>query len=191
MGYNCKRGDFLTYFELFSTIFKINMVTFGGGYTIVPIIRDNFVKDKKIISDDEMLKIISLAQSCPGAFAINTCILLGYRFNGKRGALVCLLGATLPCLIVISIVSLVYERLIANKYLEMAMKAMSGAITAILMFTVIDMTRVNLKKNLFFSLFIMIFAFVLGFFFNINVGIIMLLSGIMGLTYKNFIGGRK
>lgn len=191
MGYNCRRGDFLTDFELFWTIFKINMVTFGGGYTIVPIIRDKFVKEKKIITDDEMLKIISLAQSCPGAFAINTCLLLGYRFNGKKGALMCVLGSTLPCLIVISIISLIYERVIDNKYIGMAMQAMSGAIAAVLMFTVIDMTKVNLQKNWVFSLIIMVMSFVLSFFFNINVGIIMLVSGLIGLTYKNLVGDRK
>ena len=57
--------------DLFKTLLKINAVTFGGGYTIVPI-RDEFVKNKKIIDDDEMMKIIALAQSCPGAMAINT-----------------------------------------------------------------------------------------------------------------------
>ncbi|MDY6065467.1 MAG: chromate transporter [Finegoldia sp.] len=181
----------MTDFELFWTIFKINMVTFGGGYTIVPIIRDKFVKEKKIITDDEMLKIISLAQSCPGAFAINTCLLLGYRFNGKKGALMCVLGSTLPCLIVISIISLIYERVIDNKYIGMAMQAMSGAIAAVLMFTVIDMTKVNLQKNWVFSLIIMVMSFVLSFFFNINVGIIMLVSGLIGLTYKNLVGDRK
>lgn len=70
--------------DLFKTLLKINAVTFGGGYTIVPIIRDEFVKNKKIIDDDEMMKIIALAQSCPGAMAINTSILLGYRINKTK-----------------------------------------------------------------------------------------------------------
>lgn len=57
--------------KLFFTFLKINTFTFGGGYTIVPIIRDEFVEHQPLISEDDMLDIVALAQSGPGAMAIS------------------------------------------------------------------------------------------------------------------------
>ena len=55
--------------EIFGTFFKINAVTFGGGYTIVPVIRDEFMKKRGLIDEEEMLSLVALAQSGPGAMA--------------------------------------------------------------------------------------------------------------------------
>ncbi len=104
----------ISYKSLFTTFFKINMFTFGGGYTIVPVIRDEFVNKKKLIDDDEMLDIVAIAQSGPGPMAINTSILTGYRLIGWKGALVCLLASVLPCLIIISIMYYVYNTISQN-----------------------------------------------------------------------------
>ena len=71
--------------ELFTTFFRINAVTFGGGYTIVPVIRDEFMKKKGLIDEDEMLDIVALAQSGPGAMAISTSLLTGYKLRGVKG----------------------------------------------------------------------------------------------------------
>ena len=62
----------ISLFELFIIFFKINAITFGGGYTIVPIISNEFAKNKKLLSEDEMYDIVALAQSDPGAMAIST-----------------------------------------------------------------------------------------------------------------------
>ena len=63
--------------KLFLTFFKINALTFGGGYTIVPIVKDVFVEELEAISEDDMLDIVALAQGGPGAMAISTSILTG------------------------------------------------------------------------------------------------------------------
>jgi len=67
----------ITLSEIFFTFLKINTFTFGGGYTIVPVIRDEFMMKKKLIDEDEMLGIVALAQSGPGAMAISTSLLTG------------------------------------------------------------------------------------------------------------------
>ena len=174
--------------ELFTTLLKINAVTFGGGYTIVPIIRDEFVKKLKIIDDDEMLKIIALAQSCPGAMAINTSILLGYRINKKKGAIVSVLAAAIPCLVIITLVSFIYKKIHDNPLINMILISMSGAISAILLLTVVDLAKSNLKSDRVFGVCIMILAFVLGFFFGVNIAIILLLCACLGVMYSKIVG---
>ena len=63
--------------NLFITFFKINSITFGGGYTIVPVLIDELANNKKIITEEEMLDLQAIAQSGPGAMAINTSVLTG------------------------------------------------------------------------------------------------------------------
>ncbi|MDU7115390.1 MAG: chromate transporter, partial [Peptoniphilus harei] len=57
--------------KLFLTFFKINAITFGGGYTIVPVIKDIFVSDLELIDEDEMMDIVAISQGGPGAMAIS------------------------------------------------------------------------------------------------------------------------
>ena len=60
----------ISYLQLFMLFFKINLVTFGGGYTIVPVVRQEFAIKRNLIDDDTMLNIIALAQTGPGAMAL-------------------------------------------------------------------------------------------------------------------------
>ena len=98
--------------ELFKKLFIINLVTFGGGYTIIPVIKDEFVYRGKYIEEDNMIKIISLAQSVPGAMTISTSFLVGYYTRGKKGSVIAVLASVLPCLIIIAAIAFSYTKLI-------------------------------------------------------------------------------
>ena len=108
-SYN-KNGDemkknFTMYWKLFSSTFYLSAFTFGGGYVIVPLMRKKFVEELKWIEEKEMMDMVAIAQSSPGALAVNTSIIIGYRCAGILGAFVTVLGTVLPPLIVLSIVS--------------------------------------------------------------------------------------
>ena len=95
--------------QLFSTTFLISAST-SGGYAIVGLMKDKFVKKKQWLNEDEMIDLLAIAQSSPGPIAINTSILVGYRVCGIIGAIVTMLGTTLPPLIIMSIVAGFYEQ---------------------------------------------------------------------------------
>lgn len=138
--------------KLFTTFFKINALTFGGGYTIVPIIKDTFVKDLNLIDDDEMMDLVALAQGGPGAMAISTSLLTGYKLRGATGAIVCLIASSLPCLIILSIISLFYKEFRSNFYVNAALEGISGVICAVLLITVFNMEKLHIKNIQFFHL---------------------------------------
>ncbi len=94
------------YWLLFSSTFYISSITFGGGYVIVPLMRKKFVENLKWIEEEEMLNLTAIAQSAPGAIAINTSILIGYKMAGYFGVLLTLLGTVLPPFTIISIIQL-------------------------------------------------------------------------------------
>ena len=64
-------------FELFWTFLKIGLFTIGGGYAMIPLIQQKIVDEKKWATQDELLDLIALAQSCPGIFAVNISIFIG------------------------------------------------------------------------------------------------------------------
>ena len=75
------------YWESFKTFFKIGIFTLGGGYAMIPLIEEEVVNRKHWVSKDEMLDLIAIAQSCPGVFAINIAIFIGYKLKKERGAI--------------------------------------------------------------------------------------------------------
>lgn len=173
--------------ELFLTFFRINAITFGGGYTIVVVLRDEFMLRKKIISEEEMLDLVAIAQSGPGAMAINTSVLTGYKLRGTIGAITCLMASVAPCIIVITIVSLFYQEFRSNFYINAALMGMSGVISAVLVVTTIDMARNVLKQRPVLSGIIMLTAFVMSYVFHISSPLIIFGFGLFGLILFSII----
>ena len=85
------RKDYLT---LFTSTFTLSAFTFGGGFVIIPLMRKKFVEQLHWIDEEEMMDLTAIAQSSPGAIAVNASILVGYRVAGVPGALVTVLGNT-------------------------------------------------------------------------------------------------
>lgn len=171
----------ISLWEIFFTFFKINAFTFGGGYTIVPVIRDEFMKKRGLIDEEEMLSLVALAQSGPGAMAISTSLLTGYRLRGWKGAISALLASVLPCLIIITVIFYFYEAFSKNFWVKSALLGMGGVISAVLFLTVFDMGKAALKKHTYFALTLMIGAFVASYFFKIHTILIILSLALLGL----------
>ena len=89
--------------DCFQTFFKIGLFTLGGGYAMIPIIREEVVQRHQWLEDEEMLDLIAVAQSCPGVFAINISTFVGYKLARKTGAVIAALGAALPSFIILLI----------------------------------------------------------------------------------------
>ena len=97
-------NSFHKYRELFFSTFKLSACTFGGGFVIIPLMRKKFVEELGWIEEDEMMDLTAIAQSSPGAIAVNASILVGYHVAGFPGAMLAVLGTILPPLIIISII---------------------------------------------------------------------------------------
>lgn len=177
--------------KLFLTLFKINSITFGGGYTIVPAIRDAFVNDLNVITEDDMMNIVALAQGGPGAMAVSCSVLTGYRLRGAIGAIISLLASVLPCLIILSIIAKFYQQFKSNFFINAALEGISGVISAVLLITVYQMGLSSFKKNGRFAVGIIIISLLFAVFTNINTGLIILISGVLGIFYFNMIERSK
>lgn len=171
----------ISYLQLFMLFFKINSLTFGGGYTIVPVVREEFAIKRNLIDDDTMLNIIALAQTGPGAMAISTSLLTGYKLKGVPGAIVSLIASVLPCIIIITIISYFYQTFSQNFWVKSALLGMSGVISAVLLVTTFNLGRSALKSTPVFSVIMMVSAFTASFFLGIHTALIILFLGLCGL----------
>lgn len=153
------------YWQLFLSTFKLSACTFGGGFVIIPLMRERFVKELHWIEEEEMLDLTAIAQSSPGSIAINASILVGYHVAGIPGALITVVGSALPPLIIISIISAFYQAFRSNKYVSMAMAGMLAGVAAVIFDVVINMAWPILKKKRLLPIAVMLAAFVATRFF--------------------------
>lgn len=168
------------YWQLFLSTFKLSACTFGGGFVIIPLMRERFVKELHWIDEEEMLDLTAIAQSSPGSIAINASILVGYHVAGIPGALITVVGAALPPLIIISIISVFYQAFRSNKYVSMAMAGMLAGVAAVIFDVVINMMWPILKKKRWLPITVMLAAFVATRFFSVNIILIILVCGVIG-----------
>lgn len=166
--------------KLFISTFRISACTFGGGFVIIPLMRRKFVEELGWIEEQEMLDLTAIAQSCPGAMAVNAAILVGYRVAGISGALITVLGTVLPPLVIISVISLFYQAFRDNPIVNLAMGGMLAGVAAVIADVVITMAGKILKGKKWLPILVLLGAFIATYFFKVNVILIILICGVLG-----------
>lgn len=175
-----KRVDGKKLWKLFLSTFSLSMFTFGGGYVIVPLMRKKFVHELNWIEEQEMLDLVAIAQSSPGAMAVNTSILVGYRMAGILGSFIAIAGTVLPPLIILSVISLFYTAFRDNRYVGFLLRGMQAGVAAVIVDVVIDMAGDVFKKKKMLPVVMMFGVFILGAFVKMNVMILILVCGFIG-----------
>lgn len=177
---NSSRGR--TLLKLFLSTFYISAFTFGGGFVIITFMKQKFVDELHWIDEQEMLDLTALAQSSPGAIAVNAAILVGWRVGGFAGMVTAVIGTILPPMIIISIISLFYAAFASNRYVALVLKGMQAGVAAVILNVVCNLGQNVLKQKSVVDVLIMIGAFIATFFFDINVIYIILAAGVIGVV---------
>lgn len=120
------------YWESFRTFFKIGMFTLGGGYAMIPIIEQEVVDRHRWVDRQEMLDLIAIAQSCPGVFAINISIFVGYKLRKVRGAIATALGTALPSFLIILAIAMFFHQAEDNRVTAAMFRGIRPAVVALI-----------------------------------------------------------
>ena len=139
-----------TYFQLFSTFFKIGSFTFGGGWAMISIIQREVVEKRHWIKQEEFLDLLAIAQSMPGILAVNISTVIGDRLKGVKGSLAAALGTILPSFIIILMIAifLTPDAIKNNPTLTDIFKGIRPAVVALIIAPVITTAKsagINLK----------------------------------------------
>lgn len=167
--------------KLFTTMFYISCFTFGGGFVIVTFMKRKFVDELHWITEQQMLDMTALAQSSPGAIAVNAAILVGWQAAGFPGMVSAVLGTVLPPIIILSVISRFYAAFAANPYVAMTLKGMQAGVAAVILDVVCSLGQKVLEMRSWVHCLIMAAAFCATFFFGVNVIYIILAAGAAGI----------
>ena len=174
------KKDLKFFWTLFISTFTLSAFTFGGGYVIVPLMRKKYVETLKWIEEDEMMDLISIAQSAPGPIAVNSSIIIGYRLAGVPGALVTVFGTVLPPMVVLSVISQFYTAFRDNVIVSLVLKGMGIGVAAVIVDVVYTMAKgVAVTKNK-LQIIVMILSLIAALFFDVNVVWVVLACGLIG-----------
>jgi len=165
-------------FKLFRIFFKIGAFTFGGGYAMIPLIEEEVVKKNKWIEEDEFLDIIALAQSIPGALAVNSSTYIGYRIFGLKGAIIACLGAVIPSFFIILVIAKFLINSIDKKIMERIFDGIRPAVVSLIIVAVFKLKK-GVKKSL-FTYIVVILTVILVVVFKIHPIPILIISGVIG-----------
>ena len=117
---------------LFLYFIKIGCFTFGGGWSILAQIEQEFVDKKKLITKNELVELAAVGRSVPGIMITNISMLLGYQIAGWLGGLCAVVGIALPAVVILSLVTLFYDILKGNYWFESAMQGVTCAVVPII-----------------------------------------------------------
>ena len=173
------------YWDAFKTFFKIGAFTLGGGYAMISIIQNEVVVKRKWIPEDQFVDLIAVAQSCPGVFAANISVFVGYKMRKTPGAICTCLGAILPSFLIILGIALFFHQFMDIPWVAAMFRGIRPAVVALIAvptFTLAKSAKISLA-NCWIPIVTAIAIWLLG----VNPVNAILTAGLGGFLYGKFI----
>ena len=126
--------------KIFMVFAKIGSFTIGGGYAMIPLIREELV-NRGWVSDEELPDIIALAQSAPGVLAVNMSIFAGYKMRGFKGSVAATLGSSLPSFLIILLIAMLFTGYQDNPVVVRIFKGIRPVVVSLILVPMINMAR--------------------------------------------------
>ena len=167
--------------KLFWSTLYLSAFTFGGGYVIVSLMKKKFVDELGWIDEEEMLDLVAIAQSTPGAIAVNGAIVVGYKLEGIIGVIAAIAGTIIPPFVIISLLSVCYNTFRSNELVSQMLEGMQAGVGAVIASVTYEMGAGIVKEKDGISLLIMAGAFVASCVFEVNVVYIVIICGLLGV----------
>ena len=183
---NRKRGEFMktkkeVLMKLFFSTLYLSAFTFGGGYVIVTLMKKKFVDEYHWIEENEMLDLVAIAQSSPGAIAVNGAIVVGYKLAGMAGAVTAIIATIIPPFVIISLISVFYNAFRTNFLVSQMLEGMQAGDGAVIAAVVFEMGAGVVHGKNPVSMAIMVLVFLAACVLGINVVYIVIVCGLFGL----------
>ena len=186
-----KENQKILLWKIFVSTLYLSTFTFGGGYIIVTLMKKKFVDEYHWIEEKEMLDLVAIAQSSPGAIAVNGAIVVGYKLAGILGAVVSIFGTIIPPFAIISIISVGYNAFRDNYIVSQLLEGMQAGVGDVIASVTFEMGGQIGKEKDTVSILIMAGAFLASCILKVNVIYIVIMCGILGVI-RTFLGkGRE
>ena len=152
---------------------------------MIPLIEEEVVNRHRWVGKDEMLDLIAIAQSCPGVFAINIAVFIGYKLRKTRGALATALGTALPSFLIILAIAIFFSQFKDNRYVAAMFRGIRPAVVALIAVPTFRLgQRAQLNR---FTLWIPVACALAIWALGVSPVWIIIIAGIAGYIYGMFI----
>ncbi|MBQ9757302.1 MAG: chromate transporter [Clostridia bacterium] len=167
--------------KLFFAFFRIGILTFGGGYAMLPMLEREIAVKHKWATVEEIMDYFAISQCTPGVIAVNLATFIGRKTNGIIGGIVATLGVVAPSVIIISLVATILQKIYYNPIVKSAFAGVGVAVCAILVQAFLKISKTGIVDKV--SFVVAAVSFVLSAFFGVSTILIIVAAGVFGIIY--------
>ena len=174
--------------DMFVSFAKVGVMTFGGGYAMLPILQREIVENKKWATEEELMDYFAIGQCTPGVIAVNTATFIGQKKKGIIGGIFATLGVVFPSIIIISLLAGVIETFSHITWVQNAFGGIRVCVCVLIFNAVVKLLKKAVIDKLTFLIYVMV---ALGSCFSpISPIVFVILAAIVGILLKS-LGGKK
>ena len=174
--------------KLFAVFAKVGVMTFGGGYAMIPILQREVVEKQKWASEEELMDYFAIGQCTPGIIAVNTATFIGQKNKGVFGGIFATLGLVFPSLVIISLLAGVIEAFSHIVWVQHAFGGIRICVCVLIVNAVIKLFKKAVIDKFSFAVFLAVAL--AAFFTDLSPVIFVLVAAVLGIVIKNA-GGKK
>ena len=168
--------------DLFFTFSRVGLLTFGGGYAMLPILQKEVVETKKWATEEEMIDYFAIGQTTPGIIAVNTATFVGHKQHGVLGGIVATLGLVFPSYIIITIIAMFMRNFSDSVILQNAFAGIRVSVYVLILNAVLKLWKSSVVDKI--GLLIFLLVFTLSIFTNWSPAVFVVLAGVIGVIAK-------
>jgi len=168
--------------ELFFIFARIGAFTFGGGYAMLPLLREELVDKRGWATDEELMDYYAIGQCTPGIIAINTATFIGYKQKGIPGAIFATLGMVFPSLVIITTIAAFFTDFQKYTIINHAFGGIRVVVVALITDAIIKLWKKSVKDWI--GIIIFAISFLAIVFVDISPIFVILASAILGIIIK-------
>lgn len=176
-------------FDMFITFAKIGVMTFGGGYAMLPILQREVVENKKWATEEEIMDYFAIGQCTPGIIAVNTATFIGQKNKGIWGGITATLGVVFPSLVIISILAGVIKTFSSVPIVQHALGGIRICVCILILNAIIKLYQKAVVDKPTLAIFILVTVF--GYFSSLSPAIFVILAALAGIFIQNIRGAKK
>lgn len=165
--------------RIYFAFFKMGALTFGGGYTMLPILESEVVEKRKWISGDQVVDYYALSQGLPGIIAVNVSVFIGYYCMKTAGGVVAALGVVSPSVIIIMVLATLLKGFMGNVYVQYALAGILVCVSALMVSTIIGLWKKSEKDII--TVFIYLIVVALSLFTSVSPMICIIGAALIGI----------
>ena len=172
-------------FILFGLFFKIGIMTFGGGYAMLPMLERELVTKRNYVTMEEIMDYFAVGQCTPGIIAVNTATFIGFKRKGIFGGIFATIGVVTPSVIIITLLASILQLIAGNEIVQHAFAGISVAVCALIVQAILKLVKSGIKDAL--TVIIAVAAFAASFILGVSPVIVIVVSAVLGVIAKHLI----